>query len=268
MAWGPDGKVAVVTGASSGLGEAIALRLADAGMTVVAAARRGERLAALADRVDGARGGRVLPREVDVRDTASVDDLAAWVDAELGACHALVNNAGVGGHGFKGRDDLDDALRVLDVNLLGTVRCLAAFADLLERSAPSRVVNIGSVAGKLGVGPAAYSASKFGVVGLSEALSLSWARRGITVAQLNPGFIATEGFPQTQFDGSPLQRVVGEPSDVADAVVEVLASGAVERTVPRWYRPFVAIRHVLPGAYRAVVSRSPRSSGERGYVPR
>ncbi|MEX1178537.1 MAG: SDR family oxidoreductase [Nitriliruptor sp.] len=265
MSWAsPEGRIVVVTGASSGLGEATARRLVRLGMTVVAVARRSDRLTALAAELAGERG-RLVPHEADVTDTAAVDALAARVRDEFGACHALINNAGVGGGAFVGRDDLDDALRTLDVNLLGTVRCMAAFADLLEASAPARVVNVASVAGKIGIGPAGYAASKFGVVGLSEALSLSWASRDITVCQLNPGFIVTEGFPQTHLTGGPMGRLVGEPDDVAKRVVEVLRTGVPERTVPGWYRAFVVLRHLAPPLYRAIASRIGRASGERGY---
>lgn len=258
MGWDPSGKIAVVTGASSGLGRATAAHLAEAGMTVVAVARREERLQELADEHPG-----IVAHTADVTDTEAVDELARRVTDEFGLCHALVNNAGVGGGPFDGRGDLDDAIRTIDVNLLGTFRCVAAFADLLEASAPSRVVNVGSVAGKLGIGPAAYAASKFGVVGMSEALHLSWAKRGITVIQLNPGFIETEGFPQKQIKRSPLGGLVGEPDDVAEAVLDVLISGRHERTVPRWYRGFVAVRHLAAPVYRAAASRMDRASGSR-----
>jgi NAD(P)-dependent dehydrogenase (short-subunit alcohol dehydrogenase family) len=263
VSWHPGGKVAVITGASSGIGEATARRLATAGVTVVAVARRAERLEALARELEGALG-RVVPYAADVTDTAAVDALADWVIEEFGACHALINNAGVGGSAFTGREDLEDTLHTLDVNLLGTFRCLAAFADLLEASAPARVVNVASVAGKIGIGPAGYAASKFGVVGLSEALSLSWASRGITVCQLNPGFIVTEGFPQTHLTSGPMARLVGEPADVADGIAEVLRTGVPERTVPGWYRTFVALRHVAPPVYRAIASRMDRAGGDRG----
>ncbi|MEX0706148.1 MAG: SDR family oxidoreductase [Nitriliruptoraceae bacterium] len=250
--------MAVVTGASSGIGEATTLRLARAGMRVVAVARRSDRLDALA-----ARHASIIPHVTDVTDTTQVDALAARVDAEFGACHALVNNAGVPGGRFDGRADLDDALYTFDVNVHGMVRCMAAFADLLERSAPSRCVNVASVAGKLGVGPAAYSASKFAMVGFSEAAALSWASRGITVCQLNPGFIVTEGFPQRHLQGTAFERLAGRPDDVARAIHQVLLSGATERTVPRWYRPAVVIRHAVPGLYHAAVRRSRRASGGR-----
>lgn len=258
MTWELAGRIAVVTGASSGLGEATARRLAREGMTVVAVARREERLRDLAAEQPG-----VVAHVADVTDTAAVDGLAARVREEFGHCHALVNNAGIPGGAFRGRDELDDALRTVDVNLLGTIRCAAAFADLLEDSAPSRMVNVASVAGKLGIGPAGYAASKFGAVGFSEALTFSWAPRGVAVCQLNPGFIQTEGFPQTRFLRSPLRRLVGRPEDVADAVVDVLRSGQPERTVPRWYRAAVVVRHIAAPLYRAGASRMARARGSR-----
>jgi NAD(P)-dependent dehydrogenase (short-subunit alcohol dehydrogenase family) len=258
MAWNPAGKVAVVTGASSGIGEATARRLAAAGMTVVAVARRAERLEQLATANPG-----VVAHAADVADTEAVDALAARVREEHGVCHALVNNAGVGGGPFEGRGDLDDAMRTIDVNLLGVLRCMAAFADLLEAGAPSRVVNVASVAGKVGIGPAAYAASKFGVVGLSEATGLSWAERGITVCQLNPGFIETEGFPQDQIKRSPMARILGSPDDVAEGVLDALRTGTTERTVPRYYRGAVVMRHLAAPVYRAVASRMERAGGSR-----
>jgi NAD(P)-dependent dehydrogenase (short-subunit alcohol dehydrogenase family) len=258
MAWHLQGRTAVVTGASSGIGEATARRLARANMTVYAVARRSERLERLAS-----EDGRIVPHVADVTDTAAVDALAARVREEQGACHALINNAGVGGGPFEDRGDLEDVLRTLDVNLNGVVRCLAAFADLLESSAPSRVVNVASVAGKLGIGPAGYAASKFGVVGLSEALNLSWAARGITVSQVNPGFIETEGFAQEQIKRSPMARILGQPEDVAEAIAETLVRGDHERTVPRAYRGAVVLRHLVAPAYRSVVSRMDRARGSR-----
>jgi NAD(P)-dependent dehydrogenase (short-subunit alcohol dehydrogenase family) len=258
VAWDPRGRVAVVTGASSGIGEATARRLAAAGMKVVAVARREDRLEALADDTPG-----IVPHVADVTDIDSIDAVAARVADEFGACHALINNAGIGGGTFRDRADLDDALRTIDVNLLGTIRCTAAFADLLQASAPSRVVNVASVAGKLGIGPAGYAASKFGTVGFSEALALAWAARGITVCQLNPGFIETEGFTQAQIKRTPMGRLVGRPEDVAEAVVDVLDKGLTERTVPRWYRSFVVVRHLAAPLYTAVASRMERAGGSR-----
>jgi NAD(P)-dependent dehydrogenase (short-subunit alcohol dehydrogenase family) len=260
-----DVRIAVVTGASSGIGEATVLRLAREGWTVIAAARRADRLADLAARAAAVGSpGSVHPATLDVRDVASVDALAARVAREHGACHLLVCNAGVGGGSLAGRDDLEDALDVIDVNLAGTLRCCAAFADLLAASAPSQVVNVASVAGKLGLGPAAYVASKFGMVGLSEALEVAWRGRGVTVTQLNPGFVHTEGFPQTWAEGTPAARLVVGPEVVAAAISRSVARRRVEVTTPRWYRALIVLRHVATPAWRAIgrLAEGPRRRSE------
>lgn len=254
---GPDEglptRIAVVTGASSGIGEAIVRRLAHEGWTVVAAARRTDRLEGLARSVTSSDApGQVIAATLDVRDIASVDALAAAVRDTHGACHLLVCNAGIGGGRLRGREDLADALDVIDVNLVGTLRCCAAFADLLAASAPSQVINVASVAGKLGLGPAAYVASKFGMVGFSEALGAAWRDRGITVTQLNPGFIHTEGFPQTWADGTPAARLIAGPEVVAAALSRAVRRRREEVTAPGWYRGFVVLRHVAAPLWRTI----------------
>lgn len=254
---GPDeglpARIAVVTGASSGIGEAIVRRLAHEGWTVVAAARRTDRLEGLARSVTSSDApGQVIAATLDVRDIASVDALAAAVRDTHGACHLLVCNAGIGGGRLRGREDLADALDVIDVNLVGTLRCCAAFADLLAASAPSQVINVASVAGKLGLGPAAYVASKFGMVGFSEALGAAWRDRGITVTQLNPGFIHTEGFPQTWADGTPAARLIAGPEVVAAALSRAVRRRREEVTAPGWYRGFVVLRHVAAPLWRTI----------------
>jgi NAD(P)-dependent dehydrogenase (short-subunit alcohol dehydrogenase family) len=246
-------RIAVVTGASSGIGEATVLRLAREGWTVVAAARRTDRLEHIARSVAASgASGRVVVAPLDVRDIISVDALAAAVRSEHGACHLLVCNAGIGGGSLNGRDDLDAALDVLDVNLAGTLRCCAAFVDLLAASAPSQVINVASVAGKLGLGPSAYVASKFGMVGLSEALGAAWRARGITVTQLNPGFVHTEGFPQTWATGTPAARLVVGPEVIAAAVSRAARRRTEEVTSPHWYRGLVVLRHVATPLWRVL----------------
>lgn len=246
-------KVAVVTGASAGIGDATALALAGAGMHVVATARRTDRLKALA-----ARNSRIAARTTDVTSAEDVRSLAQWVEAEYGACHLLVNNAGASfGNKLRGPQDLEDFQRTIELNLLGSVRCMTELSGLMFRSAPGRVINVASVAGKLGVGPPAYVASKFALVGFSEAVGPDWARKGVTVSQVNPGFIRTEQFPQDELMGHPVgRRLVGTPEDVAEAIVDVARKGTPERTVPRWYRAGAVARHVVPPAYWAAAKRS------------
>lgn len=250
-----DGKVAVVTGASAGIGEATAKALAAAGMTVVATARRAERLDALA-----AANPRIVAQPADVTSDEDVTALVKRVTDDFGACHVLVNNAGSSfGGKLRGPHDLDDVARTMDLNVMGVARCLAMFADLLFASAPARVINVASVAGKVGIGPPAYAASKFAAIGLTEAVRLDWIRKGVTVSQVNPGFIATEGFPQADLRKSALGRlIVSTPDKAAAAVVDVARSGAAERTVPRWYRAVPVIRHVAAPLFRAATERPRR----------
>lgn len=258
MGMSSHGKVAVVTGASSGIGESVARRLAAGGMTVVAVARRAERLDALAR-----SNPRIVAFPADVGRRTDVTALAERVAADFGRCDVLVNSAGIGGRAFDGPDDLDDLVRTMQVNFVGAANCMAMFRDLLVSSAPSHVINIGSVSGKVGVGPAGYIASKFALVGFSEAVGLAWARDGIMVTQLNPGFIATEGFPQQQVLRTRFARMVGKPEDIADAVVDVIVRRPRERTAPRWYRGFVIARHVAPGLFWRLAAKTPRARGTR-----
>ena len=249
------GRVAVVTGASRGLGESIARRLAGEGMVVVAAARSRDRLQRLAESQPG-----VQPAELDVADESSIRALAKQVEQDHGACHVLVNNAGIPQPTFTLRDDEDlEALRrTMQINVDGLAACMVAFRELLERSAPARVINVASMAGKLGVGHPGYTASKFAVVGLSEAADLDWSRRGVRVSQLNPGFVRTEGFPQDDLMGMPVvRRLVGHPEQVARAAEQVARYGLRERTVPRWYRPLTTMRHTLGPAFWAITRRLP-----------
>lgn len=253
-----SGKVAVVTGASSGIGQACALRLADEGMVVYAVARRGERLAQLAAARPPRPGrGHIVAHRADVTSDDDVAGLAARVEAEQGSCHVLVNNAGatLGGR-LRSLSDHERIAETIDLNVGGTARCMGAFADLLGASAPSRVVNVASVAGKVAVGPPGYVASKFATVGLTEAVAGDWARRGVAVCQLNPGFVRTEGFPQDWLTRSPVgRRLVADPDDVAHALVGLARRGTPERTVPRWYRVAVLARYLAPPLVRAAARR-------------
>ncbi len=242
------GKVAVVTGASSGIGAATAVALAAQGMRVVAVARRAERLEALASAQPLVRS-----RPGDVTDDTDVAALAAEVADREGACHVLVAAAGATfGRRFRGPDDVAAVCQAVDLNLGGTARCLGAFAELLSASAPARAIAVTSVAGKLAVGTSpAYAASKFATVGFIEGLRADWRRRGVAVCQVNPGLVTTEGFPQQRVRAWALgRRLVAEPDDVARAIVGVARRGTAERTVPRWYRTLVVTRHVAAPLYR------------------
>lgn len=179
------GRTAVVTGGGSGIGAAVAKRLAAAGANVVVTGRRKERLEEVAKAAgNGARG---IP--CDVSSTASVAAFAK----EVGACDILVNNAGIAKSAPLARTD--DALwnEILAVNLTGTFLCMRAFLPGMAERGWGRVVNVASIAGKAGMQyTSAYCASKHGVLGLTRAVALECARKGVTVNAVCPGWVDTE----------------------------------------------------------------------------
>ncbi len=232
-----SGKTVIVTGASSGIGEHFSEVLAGAGATVVASARREDRLQALAERV-GASGGSVVPKACDVTDSAQVDDLVDSTVAEYGRVDVMINNAGTAGDGGPTPERLPHALfeQTINVNILGTwYGCQAAARHMLADGKGGSIINISSV---LGLGgqqnyPPAYMASKAAVINLTKALATSWGDRGVRVNAIAPGWFPSEMtdqyFAAPPFMASilaqqPMGRV-GELSELAGPVL-FLASDA------------------------------------------
>jgi uncharacterized protein len=262
-----QGKIAVVTGASSGIGRRTALDLAAAGATIVAAARREDRLQELVAHLGELSAGHSY-RVTDVSKQSDAQTLARHVEERHGRCDILVNNAGFS------RDaplDSPDAAHVVEqvmaTNFFGTVYCTQAFLPLLERSAPSHVVVVASVAGRLAFGAVApYVASKFALVGWSESMYRELGRKGVHIGLVEPGPVRTEGFPHKALVNHPLLRyVVADEADVSKAVRQVIAKGKLQRTVPRWFYLLQFFRWATPPLYRSVQAkvaapRMPRES--------
>jgi NAD(P)-dependent dehydrogenase (short-subunit alcohol dehydrogenase family) len=189
-----DGRVAVVTGASAGIGEVLAEGLAGAGARVVLAARREDRLHALAERIAKA-GGEAHVVACDVANAADVDRLATETLARFGRADVLVNNAGFGGPVPAESEPADHFEAVLDVNLVGTFRCAQRFGREMLAQGSGSIVNVASILGVVGVGQipqASYAASKGGVVNLTRELAAQWARRGVRVNALAPAWFPSE----------------------------------------------------------------------------
>jgi NADP-dependent 3-hydroxy acid dehydrogenase YdfG len=181
--------VAVVTGASSGIGEATVRALSDAGAAVALGARRAERLQEIADSLEGP----ALVQEVDVSDEEQARALIQRAHDELGGLDILVNNAGVMLLGPVAGADTDEWRRMITVNLLGLLYCTHAALPLLEATGGGDVVNISSVAGRRAdAGAAVYNMTKFGVHAFSEALRQEALHAGIRVTTVAPGFVDTE----------------------------------------------------------------------------
>jgi NADP-dependent 3-hydroxy acid dehydrogenase YdfG len=228
MADGPlTDRVAVVTGASSGIGEATAKALSRAGAAVALGARRRDRLEALAERLEGPAS----VHEVDLTDEEAARAFIEAAHAEHGGLHVLVNNAGVMLLGAVEGADLTEWRRMLDVNLWALLVCTHAALPLIAESGGGDIVNLSSVAGRrANAGAAVYNMTKFGVHGFSEALRQEALHSGIRVTTVAPGFVDTElqGHNQSPVVRQSTERSrdqIGEvlsAEDIADAIVNAV----------------------------------------------
>jgi NAD(P)-dependent dehydrogenase (short-subunit alcohol dehydrogenase family) len=247
-------RVAVVTGGSSGIGEAIARRLTGRGWRCVLVARGEDRLRALAGEL-GAEW-----HACDVSDREAVERAAEAVRAQVGAVNLLVNNAGVPARRDFLSAEPEVVESVLRINYLGTLWPTRAFLPALRDGMPdARVVNVVSVAGHVAFVPAGpYTASKHAQLALSRSLAAQLGREGIRVHTVCPGFVATEGFPQRDLVRHPvLKRIVVGPERVADHVLDVIESGRAETFVPGYYRLAALAQALAPRLVGRISARAP-----------
>ncbi len=228
-----DGEVAMVTGASKGIGRDLAKALAGAGAHVAVAARSTADLSSLVEEIE-AQGGSALAVELDVRDVAQVQAATARVRTHFGSLDVLVNNAGLGANHPAEEITEADWDEMMAVNLRGLFFCCQAAGRIMLEQGRGRIVNMSSQAGVVGIRDhAVYSASKGGVNLLTKVLALEWSDRGVTVNAVAPTFIYTPGTAERLDQAVYLQDVlarlpigrVGTTTDVAAAVI-YLASPA------------------------------------------
>ena len=228
-----DGKTALVTGASRGIGRAIALRLAAEGASVAInyagnTAKAEETKAAIE-----AAGGKAALFQADVSDSAQVEQMVAAVTEAFGTIDILVNNAGITRDGLLMRMKEEAFDAVLDTNLKGIFHVTKAVSKLMMKKRAGRIVNMASVVGIMGnAGQTNYAAAKAGVIGFTKSAAREFAARGITVNAVAPGFIATDmtaAMPEKAKEATlaaiPLRRM-GEPEDVANAVAFLVSDQA------------------------------------------
>jgi len=229
---GPAGRIALVTGASQGIGRACAIELAKAGATVALAARSVEKLQAVAAEITAA-GGNAKAYALDVSSEESIKACAKAVLADLGKVEILVNNAGITKDGLALRMKLSDFEDVIRTNLTGAFLLTQEVISSMMKGRWGRVINITSVVGETGAaGQANYAASKAGMIGLTKSLAREFASRGITVNAIAPGFIQT---PMTN-DLTEVQKAAiltqiplaryGNDADIAAAVTFLASDGA------------------------------------------
>ena len=251
-------QVAVVTGGSSGIGAAIARKLADSGWRCVLVARGKERLRTVAGELDA-------EWEVcDVGDREAVERTARAIRGRHPAIKLLVNNAGIPGRGGFLRLEPERIEEVTRTNYLGGVWCLRALLPALEAAAPAHVVNVASVAGTVAAGSAGpYTASKHAQLAFSRAVQRELRPRGIRVHTVLPGFVETEGFPQrARFSDTLVQRLVMQPEVVAERILDAVERDRSELFVPGWYRIAPLAQALAPGLVARAGRRGIRPAGD------
>ena len=226
-----NGKTALVTGASRGIGRAIALRLAEDGANVaVIYAGSADKAEAVVNEIT-ARGVNAKAYQCNVADSAAVNETVKAVTNDLGKIDILVNNAGITRDGLMLRMKDEDFDAVLDTNLKGAFNMIRACYSGFIRKKSGRIINISSVSGIMGnAGQANYSASKAGVIGLTKSVARELASRGITCNAVAPGFIQTD-MTENLGDNNPLLNSIplgrmGKPEDIAAAVAFLASDSA------------------------------------------
>jgi NADP-dependent 3-hydroxy acid dehydrogenase YdfG len=227
-----DGRVAAITGASSGIGEATALALAGEGAAVALGARREDRIGALAERIES-EGGRAAAIAVDVADEQAAHAFVSGAHEQLGGLDVLINNAGVMLLGPIEGAPTDQWRQMVDVNVLGLLYCTQAALPIMREGGGGHIVNVSSVAGRFAnPGSAVYNATKWGVVGFSEALRKEVAGAKIRVTCVEPGFVRTElqghnEHPLVKQGLEQMEKEIGDPleaEDIAGAILYAVAS--------------------------------------------
>ncbi len=242
--------IALITGASSGIGAASAraLRRERPDAKIVLVARREENLRALADEI-----GNATYVAADLVDEGAPAKVRQHLEAEHGgALHLLVNNAGTSWRATFADGGFDNVDRHMQINFNATVRLTHELLGLLRASQPSTIVNVASVAGRVARAAAgSYSASKFALIGWSDALYQEEKPNGVHVGLVLPGFIKTEGFPAAELTGKRATRwLVSTEEKAAAAILDAGLRGKAEVYVPRAWRLIPVLRTLTPGLLR------------------
>lgn len=228
-----DGKNALVTGGSRGIGRAIALRLAEEGAKVAINYAGNQTAAEEVKAIIEQHGGTAMIIQTDVSDSTAAAEMVARVHEELGGLDILVNNAGITRDTLLVRMKDEDFDAVINTNLKGIYACTKAAAKFMTKQRSGRIVNLSSVVGEIGnIGQTNYAAAKAGVIGFSKAAAKEFAARHVTVNVVAPGFIDTDmtavlkdSIREKLIEGIPL-GALGKPEHVADAVLFLVSDAA------------------------------------------
>ena len=229
--------VAIVTGASSGIGRATAIRLADKGWLVVIVARRASHLTALKEQIK-TRGGTAVSVVADLAKLRDIENVVTQAQVVGGRIDALLNIAGIGGMNQVMTPD-DDVQRMIATNLLAPIRLMRAVIPIMQAQGSGTIVNVGSVKGEIAIG-GIYSATKFGLRGLTDSVRREIAGTGIRISLVEPGYIATD------MTGHRSSRMPG-PDVVVRAIESCLERSRRTVVVPSRYRLLILVSILFPG---------------------
>lgn len=261
---GPRWARALVTGASSGIGRAMAVQLAAAGTDLVVVARDAARLTDVAESVRAEHGVTCEILVCDLADRSALAAVERRIEATEDPIDLLVNNAGLGFGGPFADLDRDDATFVVDVNVVALQRLTQAAAASFSDRGSGAILNVGSLAGDaVGANSATYNATKAFVTSLGQSVAAELAGSGVTITTLLPGFTRTEFQQRSGTDVSDVPRLLWQSAEaVAAAGLAGAAAGSIEVVPSRRYRAFRAVNRVLPGAVkrRAAMNVARRSS--------
>jgi len=232
MGYSLERKVVWITGASSGIGAATARMLADRGAIPVLTARSPDKL----ERVSAQIRGEHAAWTMDVTDERQADETAGRIWERYGRLDILLNNAGYGEFVPFAEADLEHFQGMMDVNYFGVIRCTKAALKYMLTAGDGHIVNVASLAGKIGTPKASgYAATKYAVIGLTESLRQELRHTGIAVSAVNPGPVATAFFDRADPSGSYLRNLgpfVLKPERVARAIIRVMETRAPEINLP------------------------------------
>ena len=256
----------IITGASAGIGEATARRLARDGFCVTLAARRRDELERVAQEIE-TTGGQALVTPTDVRDRTAIQRMVQSTLDHWGRVDVLVNNAGLGHDGHVIHLDPDKVRELMAVNVVAVIECAQAVLPAMVRQSSGHIINVASIAGLVGLpGSSLYCASKFAVNGFTDALRREVSRYGIHVTALCPGFVATDFSPRLRqiTEGRPdAQRLPGvmRPGYVADRIADLIRHPRRRLIIPPGWGMLAAAARAFPWLTDAVLNRFDKPDG-------